>query len=667
MQILEREDFKQLLEKLNRPQQEAALQLEGPLLILAGAGSGKTKTLTYRIAHLLAQGVSPHHVLAVTFTNKAAGEMKERIAALLGNQQKGLLVGTFHSTAVRILRKEAHHIGYESSFSIFDADDQVALVKEILKETHDDSISPNAVISIISTIKNRQPDFGRFQPQSRFERAAAQIFPLYQKKLKHFQAFDFDDLLRETVNLFESNREVRSRYEEIFQYILVDEYQDVNYLQYRFVKLLSENHRNLCVVGDDDQSIYSFRGGDVRLILRFEEDFPEARVIRLEQNYRCTSTILDTANAVIGRNQQRKSKQLWTENPAGENVILYEALNERQEARFVIQEIAEQIRKKNRLLSDFSILYRTNAQSRVLEEVLLQNGIPYRLIGGFRFYERKEIKDILAHLKILANPYDSLSFKRVLNAVPRGIGQVTFRKLEEFAAAREGGLFYSLLRLDEIPGIKGKIKEALGMVKTLLAELLDLKKSCSLPDLADKLLNLSGYRAYLEADHSPEAQARLENCNEFLTVAEEFEKRSEDRSLEAFLFHISLLTDLDHLEEGANSVTLMTLHSAKGLEFPVVFLTGMEEGIFPHSRSLMQPNEIEEERRLCYVGITRAREKLYLSYARERSRYGLMGPGEPSRFLSEILHDRCVFLRQQKDGNYLFRVDEDSNFMDTPP
>lgn len=640
----------QLLGLLNPRQREAVLALDGPLLILAGAGSGKTRTLTFRIANLLAQGIPPHQIMAVTFTNKAAKEMKNRVDTLLPYRPANLALGTFHSIGVRLLRKEASHVGFESGFTIFDESDQVAVIREILKEMELDSTRypPRSLLSVISSLKNLKARSGRYVPTGHFEEIASRVMHQYQKKLKEFQGMDFDDLLLETVRLFEEHADIRSRYEETFRYILVDEYQDVNYVQYRLVKLLSENHRNLCVVGDDDQSIYSFRGADVGLILRFEEDFPEAKIIRLEQNYRSTSVILDTANTVAAFNRNRKPKNLWTENTSGEKIVVYEALSEREEARFVLQEIANERRLHGRSLSDFVVLYRTNAQSRAVEEVMLQNGVPYHLVGGVRFYDRKEIKDLIAYLKVLVNPYDTLSLRRIINAPPRGVGPKTIERLEDFSKSKGENLFYALRHLDEIPDLKDKPRRALTDLVNVMAELLDLKKqNKGLTILAKTLLSKSGYLAFLEAEGDVEAMGRLENCQEFLTVAQEFEKNSSDNALETFLFHISLLSDLDTLKEGVESVTLMTLHSAKGLEFPVVFMIGLEEGIFPHSRSLLEEADIEEERRLCYVGITRAREKLFMIHAYERTLYGLTNFGESSRFLGEIPREHCEFQSQR--------------------
>lgn len=642
-----------LLAGLNPQQREAVECLEGPVLVLAGAGSGKTRTLTYRIANLMRSGVAPQNIMAVTFTNKAAQEMKERVERIVERGSKGLMMGTFHSICVRILRREAEAIGMDTNFSIFDESDQLSIMKQVLAELNldDTRYTPRNILSAISTAKNRNRAhlLDKQKAYGHFEEMLSNIFPLYQEKLRALHGFDFDDLLIETVRLFADHPDIRERYEERFRYLLVDEYQDVNFAQYRLVKLLSERHRNLCVVGDDDQSIYSFRGADVELILRFEKDFPEAKVIRLEQNYRSTSTILDAANAIVAGNRRRKPKKLWTENGAGDKITVFEALHEREEARYVVDEISKQIRLQERSLKDFAILYRTNAQSRAIEEILLQMGIPYHLVGGVRFYDRKEIKDILAYLKAVVNPYDAISLRRTLNAPARGIGAVTIKKLETFAGSKGETLFYSITHLDEVPDISGKTKQALTRYADMLSELILLKKSASLTRFVKFVFEKSGYLEALQAEGDAEATSRLENCQELLTVAGEFEKNAEENSIDAFLYHVSLLSDVDSLKTDGASVTLMTLHAAKGLEFPVVFMIGLEEGVFPHNRALIDETEIEEERRLCYVGVTRAREKLYLMRAYERTLFGVTNFGEPSRFINEIPKDYCVF-KSQREG-----------------
>ncbi len=637
------------LDELNPEQRKAAEHIHGPLLILAGAGSGKTKTITYRIAYLLTQGIHASQIMAVTFTNKAADEMKERLKNLLQEQARMLTMGTFHSICVKILRKNGEAIKLDPQFTIFDDSDQITLIKQILRDSNLDEsrCHPRALLSAISSAKNKMINLARERPLGYFEEIAGRIFSQYNERLAHLHALDFDDLLLETIRLFKEAPDVRKQYEEKFQHVLVDEYQDVNLCQYKLVKLLTEHHRNLCVVGDDDQSIYSFRGGDVGLILRFEKDFPNAKVIRLEQNYRSSTTILDAANGVVSLNRNRKPKKLWTENSEGEKIVIFEALNEREEARFVIEEILKEARLHERPLKEFAVLYRTNAQSRAMEEVLLQHGTPYHLVGGIRFYERKEIKDLLAYLKVLVNPYDSISLRRIINAPPRGIGTVTLKKLEDFAFERHENLVYSLQNLDEIPELKGKIKEKLSQFARLLAELLEEKKKSSLTRLMSLILENSGYAQALDLEDDAESQSRLENCQELLTVAQQFEKNAEEPTAETFLSHVSLLSDLDNLDREHDSVTLMTLHAAKGLEFPVVFMLGMEEGIFPHNRSLTDEEQIEEERRLCYVGITRAMEKLYLVRAYERTLYGMSNFGEPSRFLSEI-PEECYLFKSQR-------------------
>lgn len=640
-----------MLAALNPRQREAASHLQGPVLILAGAGSGKTRTLTYRIANLLQTGVQANHVLAVTFTNKAAQEMKSRIAAILGNKAWGLAMGTFHSICVKILRKEAHHLGLSNDFSIFDDQDQSSVIRDILKDLNLDSTKyhPRSILSVISAAKNKKVTSGRIGTEG-FEAMVGRVYPEYQKRLRDFHAFDFDDLLTETVRLFTEKADVRRRYEETFTHVLVDEYQDVNDTQYRLVKLLSENHRNLCVVGDDDQSIYSFRGANVELILRFEDDFPDAKVIRLEENYRSTGTILKAANAVSAGNERRKPKTLWTSNPEGEKLTVFEAMNEREEARFVLDEMRRLMRSSEFSTKDFVVLYRTNSQSRAIEEALLQRGMPYRLIGGIRFYDRKEIKDLMAYLKVLVNPYDGISLRRIINAPARGIGATTLKRLEDFAAERNEGLFYSLMHLDEIPEMKAKAKKTLSEFKSLMAGLIEHKKNSTLTHLVKEVFTKSGYKTALEEEGDADANARIENCQELLSVTRDFEKNAEDKSVEAFLYHVSLLSDVDGMTEATEAVTLMTLHAAKGLEFPVVFILGFDEGVFPHSRSLMEEKEVEEERRLCYVGVTRAMKKLYLIRAHERTLYGMTNFTAPSRFLKEIPRELIELKNQRESG-----------------
>ncbi len=637
------------LDELNPEQRKAAQHIQGPLLILAGAGSGKTKTITYRIAYLLTQGIHARQIMAVTFTNKAADEMKERLKNLLQDQSRMLTMGTFHSICVKILRKNGEAIGLDPQFTIFDDSDQMTVIKQILRDSNMDEsrCPPRALLSAISSAKNKMINLSREKPLGYFEEVAGRIYSEYNERLKRLHALDFDDLLLETIRLFKEAPEVKKHYEEKFEHVLVDEYQDVNLCQYKLIKLLSERHRNLCVVGDDDQSIYSFRGGDVGLILRFEKDFPDSTVIRLEQNYRSSTTIITAANGVVALNRNRKPKKLWTENPEGEKIIVFEALNEREEARFVIEEILKEVKLKERPLKEFAVLYRTNAQSRAIEEALLQHGLPYHLVGGIRFYDRKEIKDLLAYLKVLVNPYDSISLRRIINVPPRGIGSVTLKRLEDFAFEKQENLLYSLLNLDEIPELKGKIKDGLTQFSKLLAELIEEKKKTGLTRLMGLILEESGYARHLDLEQDAESQSRLENCRELLTVAHEFEKNAEEPTPEAFLSHVSLLSDLDSMDREHDSITLMTLHAAKGLEFPIVFMIGMEEGIFPHSRSLMSEEQIEEERRLCYVGITRAMKKLYLIRAYERTLYGMSNFGEPSRFLSEI-PENCFTFKTQR-------------------
>nr|MBO2469192.1 DNA helicase PcrA [Bacillota bacterium] len=630
-----------LLSGLNDQQRTAVLTTEGPVLILAGAGSGKTRVLTHRVAYLLGvKGVPPWNLLAITFTNKAAREMQERIAHLVGPAAKDCWIMTFHAMCVRILRRDIERMGYTTHFSILDPSDQLAVLKECLKEKNLDAkrYDPRAVLAAISYAKNELKDPERFAraAQTPYDRVVAELYALYQEKLKRNNALDFDDLLLVTVRLFEAHADVLGYYQNKFRYIHVDEYQDTNRAQYLLVRMLADRHRNLCVVGDSDQSIYSWRGADIRNILDFEADFPDAAVIKLEQNYRSTKRILRAANAVIAHNALRKPKELWTANPEGEPIRYYEAETEVDEALYVVDRIREG-QAKGRKLSDFAVLYRTNAQSRALEEALMKAGIPYRVVGGIKFYERKEIKDLIAYLRLVANPDDDISLQRIVNVPKRGIGAVTLEKLAVFAAEQGLSLFRAMQRAEEA-GVSGKTAARLADFVQLIENLAAMAEYLSVTELTEELLDRTGYREALKQEGTPEALGRLENIAEFLTVTKDFEASSEDKSLVAFLTELALISDVDRLDdEGpAEAVTLMTLHSAKGLEFPVVFLVGMEEGIFPHSRALADDEALEEERRLAYVGITRAMEELHLTSARWRTLFGDTRPGVPSRFLDEI-------------------------------
>ncbi|MDA8351647.1 MAG: DNA helicase PcrA [Firmicutes bacterium] len=632
-----------LLQGLNPDQKQAVETTEGPLLVVAGAGSGKTRVLTNRVAWLLSEKrIHPWNILAITFTNKAAREMKERIHRLAGPEAEEIWISTFHSMCVRMLRRDVDRIGISRNFTILDSSDQLTVMKQILKEKDLDpkQFSPRALLNRISNAKNHL-----WSAQDLKERAenytdeiAAQVYEAYQDKLRTNQSLDFDDLLLETVRLFQQVPQVLDHYQKKFQYIHVDEYQDTNRVQYMLVKMLADHHRNLCVVGDSDQSIYRFRGADIANILHFEQDYPDAQIIKLEQNYRSTKTILEAANRLIAHNAGRKPKNLWTENDQGEPVQLYEADNEHEEAYFVADTIVKE-RKNGKNYSDFAVLYRTNAQSRVMEEVLMKSNIPYQMVGGLKFYERKEIKDLLAYLRLVVNPDDDLSLRRVINVPKRGIGAATVDKIAAFASRRGISMFRALLEVEEI-GLTRRFIRPLTEFSSMVKELHAMQEYLSAGELTEQVLDRSGYREDLRKEETVEAASRLENIEEFLSVTGEFEQKNEDQTLVSFLTELALLSDVDSLEEeqeeGEDSVTLMTLHSAKGLEFPYVFLVGMEEGIFPHNRTLDDPEELEEERRLAYVGITRAEERLYLSRARTRMLFGQTNANPPSTFLQEL-------------------------------
>lgn len=628
--------MKEILANLNEQQKEAVTTTEGPLLILAGAGSGKTRVLTHRIAYLIKEKkVSPSNILAITFTNKAAEEMKTRVENLLG-YVGDLWVSTFHSACVRILRRDIDKLGYDRNFVIFDTTDQKALVQECLKELDlsEKQYPIKMVLNDISSAKDKMvypDDYIDFFGDTYRNRKIKEIYKLYQHKLKKINALDFDDIIIKTIELFKENPEILEFYQRKFRYIMVDEYQDTNTPQYYFVNLLAQRHRNLCVVGDDDQSIYGWRGADVRNILNFEKDYPEAKVIKLEQNYRSTKIILEAANHVIDNNVYRKKKSLWTQNKEGEKIVLCELENEREEAEFVIQEIIKLKERENRSFKDFAILYRTNAQSRPFEEALMKVKVPYKVVGALRFYDRKEIKDILAYLRLIVNPYDDISFKRIVNVPRRGIGPATIEALEKIAREKDTSLFFAIEDLKN-----ARNKGSLLQFKQFILDLIDKKDAMSVSDLIKYILEQTGYIEELKREESEEAEGRIENLNEFLNAAYEFEESSEDKSLEAFLAGITLVSDIDMAGDIGESVVLMTLHSAKGLEFPVVFMVGMEEGLFPSYSSFEDDHELEEERRLCYVGITRSKERLYLTYARQRNLYGRSQYNSYSRFISEI-------------------------------
>lgn len=632
-----------ILQGLNQEQREAAAHMQGPLLIMAGAGSGKTKVLTCRIANLLAHGVPPWAILAITFTNKAAAEMRDRVDAMIGSQAKDVWLSTFHSFCARFLRREIERLGiYKSNFVIYDTADAKTVIKNCLKEMNLDEkqYPPGSVQAAISSAKNlmQSPKEMAQQSTNFHESKVAELYALYNKKLRANNALDFDDLLLVSVLLLEQDQEVRERYQHRFQYILVDEYQDTNGAQYQLVRLLAAGHQNLCVVGDADQSIYGWRGADISNILNFEADFPSVRTIKLEQNYRSTKMILGAANAVIENNQNRKPKNLWTENVEGARLTYYEAMDERDEARFIADTVAAEVDASNRVYGDIAILYRTNAQSRVLEEAMMTAGIPYTMVGGLKFYDRMEIKDILAYLRVIYNPDDAVSLLRIVNMPKRGIGNTTIAKIAAYAAENGLTLFDVISSPDALSEIKvsTRARNQLDAFTALMYNFIGRMGTSSVSSLVSNVMDETGYIAELEAQDTPEAKTRIENLQEFVGVAKEFERAEENPTLEDFLGQVALVSDIDTADMEEDRVTLMTLHAAKGLEFPVVFMAGLEEGIFPHTRTLLSPAEIEEERRACYVGITRAEEKLYISRARYRMLYGKGNAYPPSRFLSEI-------------------------------
>ena len=624
-----------LLAGLNPVQRQAVLHEEGPLLIVAGAGSGKTRVLTHRIAHLVAhRGVSPFEVLAITFTNKAADEMKQRVGALVGPVAQRMWVSTFHSACVRILRRDAARLGYRSSFTIYDEADANRLTGYVLRDLNLDAkkFPPRSVHAVISQAKNELVDFESYQAAARtiYERRIAEVYREYQQRLLAASAMDFDDLLMVTVNLFQSHPKVLAHYQERFRHILVDEYQDTNRAQNELVLLLGRRHRNVAVVGDSDQSVYRFRGADITNILDFEQAYPDVTTVVLEQNYRSTQTILDAANAVIAVNAMRKPKALWTEQVGGELVVQYHAEDEEDEAAWVVQEMARLHRLEGRRWADMAVFYRTNAQSRVLEERLVRQGIPYKVVGGTRFYDRREVRDLVAYLRAVANPADEVSVKRIVNVPKRGVGDTSVGRVDALAASRRRTFAEALVDAQEA-GVAGK---ALGGIKDLLALLEELRAlaagGASPAKVLQAVIERTGYAAELEAEGTVEAAGRLENVAELVGGAAEYE------TLDEFLEAVSLVADSDELEDDGSKALLMTLHTAKGLEFPVVFMIGLEDGVFPHLRSLGEPDELEEERRLCYVGITRAGERLCLTHAWCRTLWGATQYNPPSRFLKEI-------------------------------
>lgn len=636
-----------ILEGLNPQQQKAVQCTEGPLLVVAGAGSGKTSVLTRRVAYLIEEkGVAPWNILAITFTNKAATEMRERVHKLLGPVADNIWMSTFHALCVRILRRDADKIGYSTNFSIADSAEQLTLVKRILKDLNINPkmYEPRAILGTISNAKNDllTPDELEMQAGSPFDKIAAKVYKEYQHRLKRDQIMDFDDLIMQTLVLFKKDKETLHYYQNKFRYILVDEYQDTNEAQYQLCHLLAAQYKNICVVGDADQSIYGWRGANMENIMNFEKDYKDDDVhtIKLEQNYRSTGHILDAANSVIKNNVNRKPKKLWTDKGAGEKVNYYHAQSGNDEAHFIVSKIQEEMKKGKRKYSDFAVLYRTNAQSRGVEEVLVKSNVPYKIVGGHKFYDRKEIKDILAYLKIVANPADSMSLNRIINVPKRGLGPTTMQKFNGFASQNDFSALEAFQNLALAP-ITGRAHNTLADFGSKLKDTIEYAKSHSVTGLTEKILEDFGYTEALKNEHTLEANTRLENLDEFLTVTKRFddnyEPEDEDSTpLGDFLSEVTLLSDQDDLENQGDEVALMTLHAAKGLEFPVVFLIGMEDGIFPLSRALMDDNELEEERRLAYVGITRAEKELYLTNAVSRMMYGRPQANMPSRFLDEI-------------------------------
>ncbi len=630
-----------LLEDLNPPQRAAVEHEGGPLLILAGAGSGKTRALAYRIAYLVRERhVRPQQILAVTFTNKAAREMLDRVERLLGGPiARGIWIGTFHHICSRMLRRHGERIGVPKNFVIYDTEDQRALLREVLADVglDDRRFPPEVVHALIGRAKDEGlgPAEYAARAENFYEEGVARAYRGYQAGLRERGALDFDDLLLETLRLFEEAPEVLEEYQRRFQHVLVDEYQDTNRVQYRFVAALAAGHRNLLAVGDDDQSIYRFRGADIRNILDFERDFPDATIVKLEQNYRSTKRILAAASAVIGHNPHRHEKRLWTENVEGEPVFTYEAFDGHDEARFIIESV-RRFHEEGRPYREMVVLYRTNAQSRLFEEQLLRAGMPYQIVGGVRFYERKEVKDILAYLRLALNPQDVAGLRRVVNVPRRGVGDVSLGRLEAFAGERGHGLLAVMRDPEAMAALPKAAARAIGEFVGLIDRIRDRAERVRVSDLIEQTIVETGYQAMLEQEGTEEAFSRLENLRELVTVAQEFEQVTGEESLEAFLQHLALITDIDTWQEQADRLTLMTLHSAKGLEFPLVFLAGLEEGLSPHARTIEEEGGLEEERRLCYVGMTRAKERLYVSYARQRMIFGAVHPGIPSRFVDEI-------------------------------
>jgi len=631
------------LEKLlNKEQLEAAMTIDGPLLILAGAGSGKTRVLTYRIAHMIEdKHIYPSQILAITFTNKAAGEMKARVRNLIGSEADNMWISTFHSSCVRILRREIDKLGYNKNFAIYDSYDQKVLVKQCMHELNinEKDITDREIINKIGSLKDELKTPERFKKENEHNfrmNKIADLYLLYQKKLKSNNALDFDDLICKTVELFSKNNDVLEFYQRKFRYIMVDEYQDTNKAQYEFVRLLAAMHKNICVVGDDDQCIYAWRGADIRNILEFEKDYPNAKVVKLEQNYRSKANILEAANCVIKNNKQRKGKKLRPVCDAGEKIKVYRAFSDLDEGRYVSSEIKNAMRDEGKSFRDFAVLYRTNAQSRVFEDQFIRNDIPYRIIGGLKFYDRKEIKDIMSYLKFINNPLDDVSLRRIINVPKRNIGDTTVQKVQEFANQIDECMYSVLLEVEQVMNLAQRSVTSIKKFVSIINSFVRTKDEKPVSKLIVEILEATGYLNELKNSKDPDDISRVENLQELVSAAAEFENTAEDKSLSAFLEKVTLVSDIDNHDESENTVVMMTVHSAKGLEFPVVFMVGMENGIFPGAQSLNDPAEMEESRRLCYVGITRAKERLYMTSAENRRVFGRTVAYAQSDFVNEI-------------------------------
>ncbi|MHC6178615.1 DNA helicase PcrA [Clostridium sp. JNZ X4-2] len=661
-------DLKNLL---NKEQYEAAVTIDGPLLILAGAGSGKTRVLTYRVAHMVKDlNIYPSKILAITFTNKAAGEMKDRIRELVGDEVDSMWISTFHSSCVRILRREIDKLGYNKNFAIYDSYDQKVLIKQCMKELNinDKDITDREIISKISGQKDDlvPPEQFKRENEGNFRiNKIADVYLLYQKKLKDNNALDFDDLIYKTVQLFKSHSDVLEFYQRKFKYIMVDEYQDTNRSQYEFVRLLAQGHNNICVVGDDDQCIYAWRGADVRNILDFEQDYPNAKVIKLEQNYRSKGNILKAANDVISNNAHRKRKVLRTESESGDKIKLYRAYSDIDEGRYAASRIKEMLKENGkRQYKDFAILYRTNAQSRIFEDVFMKSNIPYRIIGGLKFYDRKEIKDIMAYLKFINNPLDDVSLRRIINVPKRSIGNSTVQKIQNFADSMEESLYNVILDVDEVLNLPKRSVNSIKKFVSIINTFIKNRDKIPVSALIKQILDITGYLEELKINKEADSISRVENLKELVSAASEFEAASEDTTLSAFLEKVTLVSDIDNFDDNANSVVLMTVHSAKGLEFPVVFMVGMENGIFPGMQSLDNAEEMEESRRLCYVGITRAKEQLYMTSAETRRVFGRVVAYEQSNFIDEISRELREYdtLKKNSINNFSDKVLDKNTF-----